>query len=166
MSLLKHIVDLQALAGATDRIKTLISGLPSEALRWNPGDGTWCIKSVVTHLLHSEILFRKRLEQIVAEDMPSLKAFGPDEATPFSDKPFDELLIAFQAARQETLSLLYSLTLEDWQRSAIHATQGSSTLREQVQNIINHDTLHIGQIVDIRETWISCNEREEDENVP
>ena len=107
----------------------------------------------LAHLTNAEGLFRQRLACIVEQDSPLLPAFGPDEALPRSDRSFDDLAAAFHSERQQTLTLLYGLPESAWSRVAHHELKGDTTLRGQVQVMIDHDTAHLGQVHDLVQQW-------------
>lgn len=140
---------LQALTQTPDRIRDLVNGLSEPALHRRAGSDMWSAHMVMAHLVHAEPLFRARLARIATENYPTLPAFGPREAPPISDQPVADLLAALHTSRAETLALLYDLSPSAWERPAIHATQGPTTFKQQVQNIANHDLAHLGQLVDI-----------------
>lgn len=149
-----HIVLLQALGSTPERVAQFAEGMPEEALQWEPSGGDWSIHMTLAHLYNSERLLLARMECILAESNPFLRRFGPEEALPESDLPFEELLAAFKAGRKGLLDFLYTLRQEDWGREAQHESRGLTTLQKQVQTIVNHDTSHLGQIHDVREQWM------------
>jgi hypothetical protein len=61
------------------------------------------------------------------------------------------LLEIFVVRRAETVAFLLALEQRDWGRALIHATIGPTKLRDQVQELVAHDNLHLEQIVTLRE---------------
>jgi uncharacterized damage-inducible protein DinB len=144
---------LQTLTAAPQRIVHAVDGLAAEALTGQVDPESWSAHMTLSHLAHAEPLFRWRLACILEEADPLLPAFGPDEALPRSDRSFDELVAVFYRERQQTLALLYGLPESAWARPARHEKQGETTLRGQVQVIIDHDTAHLGQLHDVCQQW-------------
>lgn len=107
----------------------------------------------LAHLFHAEELFQERLKDILAGGAPMLPYFGPQEARPYARLSVEQLSAGFAERRKATLALLYTLNWEDWNLPARHETQGATTLAQQVQTIINHDTGHLGQLYDLVERW-------------
>lgn len=64
----------------------------------------------------------------------TIESYGPD------------LLAAADSARGDLVSLLMNLTLKDWERSAIHDTEGETTLAEEVERHVDFDEAHLARI--------------------
>lgn len=144
---------LQALNAAPTRAATLTASLPREAYPWQPGPGEWSMHQLIAHLTAAEAPFLKRLTRIIEEESPWLPYFGPDVARPDSTAAISALLEQFRAARDQLLRFLSDLPPEAWNRPATHETLGPTTLALQVQNIVNHDADHLGQLKDLRQAW-------------
>ena len=144
---------IQTLAGFPAKLQDLVQSMSSDAFDWQPEPDEWNAQMVLAHLLHCEPYFRKRLDRIVQEECPDLPYFGPEQAIPYSEQSCEELLLAFEQQRKETLKKIYTYTLEDWKRPARHATQGQTTFEGQIQVIVNHDLEHLGQVHDVYELW-------------
>lgn len=100
-----------------------------------------------------EAPFLGRLTRIIQESQPWLPYFGPDVARPDLAIPMPEVLARFRAERDQLIVFLSTLAPDDWERPAIHETMGPTTLAGQVQNIVNHDSEHLGQLYELREAW-------------
>jgi len=134
---------IEALRASPEHIAELIHHLPPSAHTWKPKPEDWSLAQTVAHLAAAESLFEARLRHILAESNPFLPYFGPNVAKPEADAPLETLVARFRANRDLLINLLGGLTLEDWQRPAVHETMGATTLALQVQNIINHDAEHL-----------------------
>ncbi len=93
--------------------------------------------------------YQARIALLLSESEPLLPFIDPELAN-------DELPIAhldlgerFRVAREETLATLQALTPGQWQKPAIHATTGRTTLRSQIQILVEHDIEHTNQLVDL-----------------
>jgi uncharacterized damage-inducible protein DinB len=153
---------LQTLRNVPDRIAEVVEALSGAGDDWQPQPEDWTCRQLVAHLSAADPLFEKRLARIVAEDNPWLLYFGPDTANappvaarPEADAPLPELLSRFRTQRDRLLKFLSALPPEAWERPAVHETMGPTTFAQQVQNIINHDTDHLGQLHDLRRAWKS-----------
>lgn len=144
---------VQALTSIGRQIERCLRDMPDEMHAWQPGPDEWSAQMVVAHLLRCEPRFQKRLEQIASEDNPVVAEFGPEQVSPHSDESFEVLLHKFKQNRGQTLEQIYTYSPEDWQRPAVHTSQGETTLGEQIRNIANHDLEHIGQLYDLCEMW-------------
>jgi uncharacterized damage-inducible protein DinB len=148
-----YIVLLQALTNAPARVAEVMAALSVEAYEWQPTSDTWSISQTLAHLAASDPPFKKRLISMTQAHNPWLPYFGPDVARPDVDAPAPELLARFRDSRAALLDFLAGLAPEDWERLGVHETMGPTTLAQQVQNIVNHDTEHLGQLYELRQAW-------------
>jgi hypothetical protein len=65
---------------------------------------------------------------------------------PAADQDFPALLASFDTARGELVSLLMNLTLRDWERTAIHETEGQLSLVDLVENHVDFDEDHVARM--------------------
>ncbi|MGQ0601581.1 MAG: DinB family protein [Anaerolineales bacterium] len=149
-TLTQHIILLQALRSLPDRVAEIVMALDEE---WQSAPEVWSGRESVSHLAACEALFHKRFQRILELDNPLLPAFGPDEAPPRRDLPIADLLIQLREARTTAVLFLSALAPDTWKRPAVHASLGPTTLALQVQNMINHDAEHIGQLMALLRTW-------------
>ena len=123
-----------------------------EGFDWTirPQPDEWSLTEVLCHLrdVDQEVNL-PRLRKVLAETNPFLPGEDTDRWAEvrqycFQDGP--EALRKFIATRGELMSLLDSLTADDWQRPARHAIFGPTRLQELVSIIAAHDRVHMGQI--------------------
>lgn len=121
------------------------------AVHQRPVPEQWAIADVLTHLATIEMLYLQRLQRIVDEERPYLPYLHPETRPQPSQLPFADLLTTFNTARSETLTYLQSLKAGAWQQAAVHETIGETKLRFMVQLLVDHDTEHLNQIVQIQQ---------------
>jgi hypothetical protein len=132
-------------------LTALLSGLPEEWTASNEGPETWSPYQVVGHLVHiEESDWIDRTIKILAED-------GPRDLDPvdreagferFKDWPLSTLLDHFTSTRTSNLVRLDELvTVDDLNRTGIHASFGEVTLRQLLAAWVVHDFNHFNQIV-------------------
>lgn len=148
-----YIVLLQALTNAPARVAEVMEALPAEAHEWQPALEAWSLSQTLAHLAASDPPFQNRLTHMTQAHNPWLPYFGPEVARPEVDAPAPELLARFRNSRTELLDFLAGLTPEEWERPGVHETMGPTTMAQQVQNIVNHDAEHLGQLYELRQTW-------------
>ena len=93
-----------------------------------------------------------RLRKVLAETNPFLPGEDTDrwaEVRQYCFQDGIEALHKFIATRGELMSLLDSLTADDWQRPARHAIFGPTRLQELVSIIAAHDRVHMGQVYEL-----------------
>jgi len=110
----------------------------------------WSLTEILCHLrdVDQEVNL-PRLRKVLAETNPFLPGEDTDRWAEvrqycFQDGP--QALRTFIATRGELVSLLQSLSADDWQRPARHAIFGPTRLQELVSIIAAHDRVHMGQV--------------------
>lgn len=147
----KRIILLQALASTPTDIKRLLKGIDESTARRQPVNSEWSIAEIVSHLLDIEERYRVRLKRVITEDNPYFDSMHPDETVSDEDTPVGALVKQFELARGETIGFLSALSQRDWARPAEHETLGQTRFRFLVQNLLDHDIVHLNQIVDVRQ---------------
>lgn len=146
----KRVILLQALAATTKDLARMLSKTDETLLQQRPTSDQWSIADVLNHLIDVEVRYLRRLQGVVQEDRPLLPAILPDETAHDAHARRDELLARFSRARAEMLTFLEGISLGDWQRSAVHETRGEIRFRFLVQHLVDHDTEHLNQIIEIQ----------------
>jgi uncharacterized damage-inducible protein DinB len=145
---------LQTLQTAPARAAEITATLEVAAHDWRPSPNAWTCRETLAHLAAADPPFEARLARILVEDNPWLPYFGPEVARPEPHHlPLVELIGRFRAQRDQLLKFLSAVAPEAWGRPAVHETLGPTTLAQQVQNVINHDADHLGQLQALRRAW-------------
>lgn len=116
-----------------------------------PGPGGMSVRDILTLCRDAEALvFRVRLERMLAEDKPALASFGPiarDEARTNTRNRKEELLADFALQRQASIGLLRGLTPAQWDRAGtLEGEPGPLTITTLVQRWLEHDALQLGRL--------------------
>lgn len=153
----KRDVLLEALAATPGDLERLVTKVDNTLITHRPNSDEWSIADVLCHLALVEELSLARLQLVVeneqpkaASDLPSISSIHPDPTAHDLSQPLTTMLAHFQQARQATLAFLQTLKAGDWQRASLHPTRGRMTLRVLVQYLVDHDTAHLNQIVEIK----------------
>jgi uncharacterized damage-inducible protein DinB len=105
----------------------------------------------LSHLVYVEGCYHERVRRVIEESNPTVPEIFPDN-TPFDETlSTAEYLARFKEARSQTLATLKSLSPGQWQRPAVHAKTGKTTLRFLLQILIEHDIEHLNQIVQLQQ---------------
>ena len=129
------------------------TGLNEKSLRWRPALGEWCLKEVAAHVRDAESLYRQQIELISQQDEPALPYEAIDvlpAERDYSDQPLLLLLNEYEAAREETVWLLRSLSESDWQRCGRHPYRGRVSIQDIVLELHQHDLEHLYQARNLR----------------
>lgn len=146
----KRLVLLQALAATPSDLRLMLRNMASAAANQPSVPDHWAISQVLHHLLDVETRYLLRLRRVVHEDNPFLPVIHPTAAA-HSPAPLTVLLDQFGSARTQTLDFLKDLVSGSWQRPAMHETRGATKLRFLVQMLVDHDTEHLNQIIEIQQ---------------
>ena len=110
------------LAGAPERLRQAVAGVPENALVDKP-DGKWSVKEQAGHLFIMEPLWRVRFQDIMDQKPVLTVADLNNSATTeagFNRLPIGELLERFVAERAETMRLLDRIDVLDIRRTSLH----------------------------------------------
>ena len=146
----KRAVLLDALASMPKDLAFMLRRAEETAVHQRPTPEDWSIANVLVHLAVLEQRYLARLQKIVVEERPFLPTLHPETQPQPDPRPVAELVTAVQNTRQQTLTFLHSLKAGDWQRTAVHETLGATKLRFMVQRLVEHDTEHLNQIIEIQ----------------
>jgi len=150
------------LAGALERKS-------ERELSTRPDAENWSATEIVCHLRDVEELFQVRFHTILAVHEPQIFVLGASasELMPWRiggaiGHPLDpvrwaedrqytrndahEASAAFARRREEVLTVLHSLSAEDWQRVGVHPARGRLTLRDWAGSLAAHDENHLDQL--------------------
>jgi hypothetical protein len=78
-----------------------------------------------------------RLQTMTRQEAPYLQALRLEE--PAVDEDLPDLLEKMETARGDLVSLLMNLSLKDWERRAIHETEGEISLADEVEHHVEFD---------------------------
>ncbi|MDI6754132.1 MAG: DUF664 domain-containing protein [Thermodesulfobacteriota bacterium] len=152
--MLKEIENyLSFLDDLRSQVKSLLEGLPKEALDWRPIDGqgemaTNSLTVMAIHLAGSEAFWMKEIigGQSIHRDRDAefvVKGLG-----------FPELIAKLETAAKETPAILSSLTpaqLEETRKFRDRIV----TVRWAILHVIEHFAMHVGHMQLTRQLWLA-----------
>ncbi len=145
----KRIVLLQALASTPADLLRLVRSFDAAGADGAANAAEWSARDVLAHLIYVEQGYQARIDLILRETEPLLPFINPQRADDETLAALVDVAEQFRAAREATLVSLQALTPGQWQKPAIHATTGPTTLRSQVQILVEHDIEHTNQLVEL-----------------
>ncbi|MCL4869271.1 MAG: maleylpyruvate isomerase N-terminal domain-containing protein [Anaerolineae bacterium] len=146
----KRIVLLQALAATPVDLRRMLKNGPDAAAHQRPSPNQWSIAHVINHLLDVEERYLARLQRVIQQENPSLPYIHPDESSYDPRPSLPDLITQFEQARAATLLFLKEQPPGAWQRPAVHQTLGPTQFRYLVQMLVDHDTQHLNQMIEIQ----------------
>ena len=139
-------------AGAA-AVDAALAGITEEELDRRPADGGWTARQVAHHLADSEAMAYTRIRRLVADADPVVIQ-GYDEPRWAErlhyDRPIGEAIAVVRAVRAASLTLLESLTDEEWERSGTHSEGGSYSVARWLEIYAEHPHDHAAQILAAR----------------
>jgi hypothetical protein len=143
---------LERLRGTPARLEERLGHSTPARLCVRPGD-SWSIQENVGHLLLVEELWDGRLDDFLA-DAEALRAAGydasPVEAARFNERPVEELLAAFRAARLRHVGRLKGLGPSDVGRTALHPRlKRTVNVLDMMVFAAEHDDHHLARITQL-----------------
>jgi len=132
-----------------ERVREATQGLSEQLLNYRPSEGAWNIREIVVHLCDAELVGIHRMKAVIAEQNPLMIAFDQDLWTSrlkYATLDHEFYLQLFRMLRESMAAVLRSLAPDDWNRSGIHNVAGKLTLKDIVENYIEHVNAHLKQI--------------------
>jgi hypothetical protein len=113
------------------------------------GPAGWSARMVVHHLADSEAMAYTRVRRLLADDAPVVIQ-GYDEPTWAQrlhyDRPIVASLAVVEAVRAASLSLLGTLSADEWSRTGTHSESGTYSVDGWLAIYAEHPHEHAGQI--------------------
>lgn len=115
----------------------------------NSWDGEWNVVFMVCHLRDLEAAYLHRIHMMLQEDNPTFPA-NDNRAVAiernYAGADLRTALAEFEDLRRQFITLLKTLTDEQWERRGQHPYFGETTILTQAINNAVHDLDHIEQI--------------------
>ena len=107
----------------------------------------WTVRNVLAHFVSAEQGFIRLFKDILAGGKGAADDFDIDRYNAkqqelIKDASRQELVKFFQAGRIEMISLVGSLSSEDFQREGRHPFLGLTTLAEMIKMVYRHNQIH------------------------
>lgn len=137
---------VEEMRAAPERLRTLLDG----RLDSGPDEGGWTTKDVLSHLLHTELVYGYRFRTILTRTNPDIPAYD-QEAWASRFAPLDAVdprrtLDLVTAMRAWNTGLLDSLSDQEWERWGTHEERGVESVERIVTELVAHDAEHLAQI--------------------
>ncbi len=148
----RHLIELYAHGG--EKLSHAIDGLTQEDLHATPVPGKWSTQQVVLHLLDAEAAFADRIKRVIATDNPQLLAWDENKfaaALHYEEQIAADAIMLVDLTRRHIANILRKLPDEAFNRAGQHSERGRQTLRELVNNAVNHLEHHLKFINEKRE---------------
>jgi hypothetical protein len=154
MDLLPH--DLNSLRSFPAALRDLLSGIPTDALDWQPAswDGIpsemLTIRQQICHMRDIEADgYTQRFQRLLTENDPlleSIDGYALVESRQYDRTEIASALDAFEAAREKTMQLLDRIDGDRLKRRGTFEGYGPVTVRGLIHFLCSHDQQHLAGI--------------------
>jgi hypothetical protein len=148
-----HAASIAALAALPANLRAAVRGLSDVQLDAPYREGGWTVRQLVHHVADSHMNAYVRVRLALTEDWPTVKAYDeklwaelPDVRT----APIEISLELLEGLHARFVSLLNSLSEEQWQRGYNHTEDGRTSIAEAAALYDWHCRHHVAHIVELR----------------
>lgn len=141
--------ELNNLAKMDTNLETALRTIPDELMNVQFSPDVWSPHQILGHLVDAEIAFSFRLRKIIAEENPTYPPFNEEkwgDALQHQTIPMPLFISVWKPLRELNIQLLRLMPESAWERTGVHETNGSQTLRNLVRSMCAHDIYHLKQI--------------------
>lgn len=138
---------IEVLRATPQRLAGLLEAMTPGDLERSYSTGKWDARHLFAHLADVETAVGFRLRLTLGQPGVELPAFDQDVWAERYDRLDPALAVeAFRGLRAWNLSLLTTLTLEDWLAEAYHPERGFESVDLMVRFLAGHDINHLVQL--------------------
>ncbi|HTQ79725.1 MAG TPA: alpha/beta hydrolase-fold protein [Thermoanaerobaculia bacterium] len=140
---------MAALANAPALLVPLVREVPPEIRDRRPAPGRWSAHEHACHLAEVQPIFLARIEQMLAEDHPTLTPYAPpedQEEGALLAVNLEEALARYVRERAQIVERLQGLPPEAWGRTAEHPEYRCYSIFHLARHLAIHDQLHAYRI--------------------
>jgi len=143
---------IQTLRLLPERLRAAVSGLTDQQIDTPYRAGGWTVRQVVHHLADSHANAHMRFKLALTEDCPTIKPYDEVVWANLADSrlPVDVSLVLVEALHIRWVSLLESLSDEDFQKGYVHPAMGRQNLANVLALYDWHSRHHTAHITSLR----------------
>jgi hypothetical protein len=144
---------IEEIAQVPAGLRAAVDGLTDAQLDTPYREGGWTVRQVVHHLPDSHMHAWVRMKAALTEDRPPVRAYDEVAYAKLADyrlAPVEVSLTLFEALHARWLTLLRSLTEDDFARVYLHSSDGPVRLDQQIALYSWHGRHHVAHITELR----------------
>jgi uncharacterized damage-inducible protein DinB len=143
-------VAISEIAKLPSALEDAVTGLSEVQLVTPYRAGGWTISQVVHHLVDSHINSLCRFKLGLTEESPVIRPYDEDSwvRTPDAVTSVDDAIALLREIHKRWVSLLRSMTDEDFERSIVHPDSGTWTLAQLLALYAWHGKHHLAHITE------------------
>lgn len=140
-------------------LQALLEASDEKIYTWRPQPEKWCLLEIACHLYDEEREdFRARVKHVLEtpdEPMPPINPTAWVLERKYLEKNYLETLKAFLTERDHSLAWLRGLKDPHWENAYQHPKVGPISAFMLLSNWVEHDYLHIRQILNLRHFYLA-----------
>ncbi|MBZ0282657.1 MAG: DinB family protein [Anaerolineae bacterium] len=141
---------LVALEAGPNTIEAAVQGLSTEQFQIAPAPGEWNMRELLGHLMMAQDLLAERVDLMLNHDNPLLEGKAVWAMADRETLSPGELLERFHVSREQLVTRLKAISLNDWWRGGWHSEFGQQTVLSQSTYFARHEMSHMPQAAQIR----------------
>lgn len=137
-------------------LASLTTGAAGAELDYQPEPGAMGVRSLVCHLMDTEMMGHGRFSMMIAEENPTIVPFNGTlwaEKLNYRQRKFSNAMEMFRRVRSENYELLKDLPPEAWSRQGTHVETGPILLLDLFRDHVQHTEEHVLEIREIRQKY-------------
>ena len=141
---------IQALTINSVILENFIASMNSEEIS-NKIKDYWTIHKHLDHLVKSQEVILKRLQQFIEEDSPTMKPYKPANEVNSKLQDIQDLITKFKEIRSQQIDLIKRSGKQVWEKSGNHPQYKKYSFEILIRHAILHDGFHMWRM---EELWI------------
>jgi uncharacterized damage-inducible protein DinB len=140
---------LQILQETIKQITNFAEKFPLSLVTIKPDIIAFSANEIIYHLLEVEELWQRRIHQLLHTDDRHFQQIDPDTLAKmkrYNQKPYDEGIAKWKAAREETIKRIDSMTGDQLHIIGVHSRYGEMDTLRILDIMAEHDLQHLRQM--------------------
>lgn len=142
------------IAEAPAKLRAAVKGLDEKQLDTAYREGGWTVRQVAHHLSDSHLNAFVRFKLALTEDEPAIKPYNEKlwaETADAKSAPIASSLTLLESLHERLVTLLQSLSADDFKRKLKHPELGEVTIERYLGLYAWHGRHHVAHITSLRE---------------
>jgi uncharacterized damage-inducible protein DinB len=140
---------LKIQSSTNKKLARLVEGVSAAKLRKRPAPDKWSVSEILAHLADAEIVIGWRMRSILGAPGVPVQPFDQNSwvsSGHYEKRDPQKSLELHRVVREANLTLLKSLSPEQWKHYGQHAERGQESIEHIFRMMAGHDINHLRQI--------------------
>lgn len=143
---------IAAIAALPENFRSAVVGLNDEQLDTPYREGGWSVRTLVHHVADSHMNMLIRFKLALTEDWPTIRPYDQDSWAALADSklPVEVSLVLIESLHRRWVSVMETMTDQDWKRGFVHPETGRFALPQAVVLYDWHGRHHTAHVTELR----------------